>query len=53
MVRPSCSLAAQREAGYSHPARTLVPALPLEGVVEQRVIDKTALLEQTFVEDVG
>jgi hypothetical protein len=53
LIRPSCSLAAQREAGYSHPVRTLVPALPLEGMVEQGVIEETVLLEQTVVEDVG
>jgi hypothetical protein len=43
LITPSCSLAAQREAGYSHPVRTLVPALPLEALVEQGVITETAV----------
>jgi hypothetical protein len=30
LITRSCSLAAQRAAGYSHPVRTLVPVLPLE-----------------------
>jgi hypothetical protein len=33
LITPSSSLAAQREAGYSHPVRTLVPVLPLEHLV--------------------
>jgi hypothetical protein len=43
LITPSCSLAAQREAGYSHPVRTLVPVLPLEHLVGQGVIKETAL----------
>jgi hypothetical protein len=43
LITPSCSLAAPREAGYSHPVRTLLPVLPLEGLVEQGVIKETAV----------
>jgi hypothetical protein len=43
LITPSCSLAAQREAGYSHPVRTLVPVLPLEELVDRGVIKETAL----------
>jgi hypothetical protein len=43
LITPSCSLAAQREAGYSHPVRTLVPVLPLKDLVGQGVIKETAL----------
>jgi hypothetical protein len=43
LITPSCSLAAQREAGYSHPVRTLVPILALEHLVERAVIKETAV----------
>jgi hypothetical protein len=43
LITPSCSLAPQREAGYSHPVRTLVPALPLDGLVEQGVVKERAV----------
>jgi hypothetical protein len=43
LITPSCSLAAQREAGYSHPVRTLVPVVPLEHLVEQGVIKESSL----------
>lgn len=43
LITPSCSLAAQRGAGYSHPVRTLVPALPLEDLVEREVVKEAAL----------
>jgi hypothetical protein len=43
LITPSCSLAAQRTAGYSHPVRTLVPVLPLEQLVERGVIKETSL----------
>lgn len=43
LITPSCSLAVQRGAGYSHPVRTLVPVLPLEHLVGQGVIKETAL----------
>lgn len=43
LITPSCSLAAQRDAGYSHPVRTLVPVLPLGQLVERGVIKETAL----------
>jgi hypothetical protein len=43
LITPSCSLAAQRSAGYSHPVRTLVPVLPLEQLVERGVIKEPAL----------
>jgi hypothetical protein len=38
LITPSCSLAAQQDAGYSHPVRTLVPILPLEELVERGVV---------------
>jgi hypothetical protein len=43
LITPSCSLAAQREAGYSHPVRTLVPVIPLEHLMGRGVIKQTAL----------
>src|SRR5215218_4923623 len=43
LITPSCSLAAQRETGYSHPVRTLVPVLPLEHLVGQGAVKETAL----------
>jgi hypothetical protein len=43
LITPSCSLAAQRAAGYSHPVRTLVPVLPLQHLVERGVIKETTL----------
>jgi hypothetical protein len=43
ITTPSCSLAAQRGVGYSHPVRTLVPVLPLDDVVERGVINAAAL----------
>jgi hypothetical protein len=43
LITPSCSLAAQREAGYSHPVRTLIPILALEHLVDRAVIKETAV----------
>lgn len=43
LITPSCSLAAQGAAGYSHPVRTLVPVVPLEDVVARDAIKHTAL----------
>lgn len=43
LITPSCSLAAQRHAEYSHPVRTLVPVVPLEALVEQGVVKETAV----------
>jgi hypothetical protein len=43
LVTPSCSLAAQRGVGYSHPVRTLVPVLPLGDLVERGVVKEAAL----------
>jgi hypothetical protein len=43
LITPSCSLAAQRAAGYSHPVRTLVPVLPLEQLIEHGVIKESSL----------
>jgi hypothetical protein len=43
LITPSCSFAAQRGVGYSHPVRTLVPVLPLEALVEQGVVKDAAL----------
>ncbi len=43
LITPSCSLAAQGAAGYGHPVRTLVPAIPLAELVERGVIKETAL----------
>jgi len=43
LITPSCSLAAQRGAGYSHPVRTLVPVVRLDELVEKGVVKETAL----------
>ncbi len=43
LITPSCSLAAQRGSGYSHPVRTLVPVVPVEALVERGVIKETAI----------
>jgi hypothetical protein len=43
LITPSCSLAAQRGAGYSHPVRTLVPVVPLDELVEKGVVKETAV----------
>jgi hypothetical protein len=43
LTTPSCSLAAQRGVGHSHPVRTLVPVLPLDDVVERGVVKQAAL----------
>lgn len=43
LTTPSCSLVAQGTAGYGHPVRTLVPAVPLAELVEQGVIKEAAL----------
>ena len=45
LITPSCSLAAQRGVGYSHPVRTLVPVVPLEGLVERGVIKEAAVTD--------
>jgi hypothetical protein len=42
LITPSCSLTAQRDAGYSHPVRTLVPIVPLQPLVKQGVVKETA-----------
>jgi hypothetical protein len=42
LITPTCSLAAQRGVGYSHPVRTLVLVVPLEGLVERGVIKEAA-----------
>ena len=43
LITPSCSLGAQRTAGYGHPVRTLVPALPLAELVDRGVVKEAAL----------
>ncbi len=43
LITPSCSLASQRAAGYSHPVRTLVPVVPLEALGERGVIKESAV----------
>lgn len=43
LITPSCSLAAQGAAGYSHPVRTLVPVVPLEDLVARDAVKHTAL----------
>lgn len=43
LITPSCSLGAQGAAGYGHPVRTLVPVLPLAGLVERGVVKEAAL----------
>jgi hypothetical protein len=43
LITPSCSLGAQAGGGYAHPVRTLVPVLPLAGLVERDVVKETAL----------
>jgi hypothetical protein len=43
LITPSCSLAAQREEGYSHPVRTLVPLVPLDEVVERGFVKEAAV----------
>lgn len=43
LITPSCSLAAQRAAGYSHPVRTLIPAIPLADLVGRGMIKEAAL----------
>jgi hypothetical protein len=43
LITPSCSLGAQGAAGYGHPVRTLVPALPVAEVVDRGVVKESAL----------
>jgi hypothetical protein len=43
LITPSCSLAAQRGAGYRHPVRTLVPVVALDELVQRGVIKEAAL----------
>ena len=43
LITPSCSMGAQGTAGYGHPVRTLVPALPLADVVARGVVKESAL----------
>lgn len=43
LITPSCSLAAQGAAGYSHPVRTLAPVIPLQDLVDRGLITETAL----------
>jgi hypothetical protein len=45
LITPSCSLAAQRGSGYSHPVRTLVPVVPLDSLANQGVIKETAVAD--------
>jgi hypothetical protein len=45
LITPSCSVAAQRGSGYSHPVRTLVPVVPLDSLVNQGVIKETAVAD--------
>lgn len=42
LTTPSCSLGAQRTAGYAHPVRTLVPILPT-AELERGIAKETAL----------
>src|SRR5947209_17896777 len=43
LITPSCSLGAQGTAGYGHPVRTLVPAMPLAELVERGVVKENTL----------
>lgn len=43
LITPSCSLAAQGAAGYGHPVRTLVPIVPLDGLVAEGILKEAAL----------
>ena len=43
LITPSCSLGAQSAERYVHPARTLVPVLPLAELVERSVVKETAV----------
>src|SRR6188472_4281340 len=45
LITPSCSLGAQGAAGYGHPVRTLVPVIPLSGLVDRGVVKETALAD--------
>src|SRR6266540_3126796 len=45
LITPSCSLGAQGAAGYGHPVRTLVPAIPLAELVGRGVVKETALAD--------
>jgi hypothetical protein len=45
LITPSCSLGAQRAAGYGHPVRTLVPVIPLAQLIEQRAVKETAVAD--------
>lgn len=43
LITPSCSIAAQRAVGYSHPVRTLVPVIPIDDLCARGVIKEAAL----------
>jgi hypothetical protein len=45
LTTPSCSMGAQGTEGYGHPVRTLVPVLPLDGLIERGVVKEGALDE--------
>jgi hypothetical protein len=45
LITPSCSLGAQGAAGYGHPVRTLVPVIPLAGLINHGVVKETALTD--------
>lgn len=45
LTTPSCSMGAQGTTGYGHPVRTLVPVLPVAGLVERAVIKEGALAD--------
>ena len=45
LITPSCSLGAQGAAGYGHPVRTLVPVIPLAGLMDHGVVKETALAD--------
>jgi hypothetical protein len=45
LTTPSCSMGAQGTTGYGHPVRTLVPVLPVAGLVERAVLKEQALAD--------
>ena len=45
LITLSCSLGAQRAAGYGHPVRTLAPVIPLAELVDRGVVKESALAD--------
>lgn len=43
LITPSCSMGAQGAFGYAHVVRTLVPMMPLAGLVERGVVKENTL----------